>query len=224
MTPGCSAISPPMRAAPTWRHPSATPATSSAIWDGSTIPRRDVVEEEQRLGPLAHQIVDAHGHQIDPDGVEPPELLGHQCLGAHAVGPGHQDRLAVAVGVQGEQPAEVAEPAEHLGTEGGGHQGLDQIDGTLTGLDVHAGAGIGRRRLLRRERPSLRTAGHLGKGSGANRPRSPLGPAGHPAECGPVRELDGHRHRVVAGQAGVAEAGPGGVDGGDQMVEGQVLE
>ncbi len=28
--------------------------------------RGDVVEEEQRLGPLAHQVVHAHGHQVDP--------------------------------------------------------------------------------------------------------------------------------------------------------------
>ena len=109
MTPGCSAISPPMRLAPTCRHPSATPDTSSAIWAGSTAARRDVVEEEQRLGPLAHQVVHAHGHQVDPDGVEPAEGLGHQRLGPHPVGAGHQDRVrAVPVGVQLEEPAEVA--------------------------------------------------------------------------------------------------------------------
>ena len=59
-------------------------------------PGRDVVEEEQRLGSLAHQVVDAHGHQVDADGVEAAELLGHHQLGAHPVGGRHQDRPAVA--------------------------------------------------------------------------------------------------------------------------------
>ena len=36
----------------------------------------DVVEEEQRLGALAHEVVDAHGDEVDADGVEAPGGLG----------------------------------------------------------------------------------------------------------------------------------------------------
>ena len=53
---------------------------------------RDVVEEEERLGPLAHEVVDAHGHQVDADGVEPAGGLGHQRLGADPVGGRHEHR------------------------------------------------------------------------------------------------------------------------------------
>ena len=49
---------------------------------GVELADRDVVEEEQRLGALADQVVDAHGHQVDADGVEPPDGLGDQGLGA----------------------------------------------------------------------------------------------------------------------------------------------
>ena len=35
---------------------------------------RDVVEEEQRLGALAHEVVDAHRDEVDPDRVEASRL------------------------------------------------------------------------------------------------------------------------------------------------------
>ena len=37
---------------------------------GVELADRDVVEEEQRLGALADEVVDAHGDQVDADGVE----------------------------------------------------------------------------------------------------------------------------------------------------------
>ena len=52
----------------------------------------DVVEEEQRIGALHGDVVDAHGHQVDADGVEAPGGLGDLELGAHAVGGRHQHR------------------------------------------------------------------------------------------------------------------------------------
>ena len=55
----------------------------------------------------------------------------------------HQHRLAVAGGVEGEEAAEVAEAAEHLGTAGGGHHRLDQVDGPLAGVDVDPGRRVG---------------------------------------------------------------------------------
>ncbi len=112
ITPGCSAISPPSSVAPTWRHPSATPGHQLGHLGGIDRAGRDVVEEEQRLGALAHQVVHAHGHQVDPDGVETAGGLGHQSLGPHSVGAGHQYRLSVLAGVEGEQAAEVTQPAE----------------------------------------------------------------------------------------------------------------
>jgi hypothetical protein len=129
-------------------------------------PGRDVVEEEQRLGALAHEVVHAHGDQIDADGAEPSQGPGDQRLGAHAVRGRHQHRVAISAGVQGEQTAEAPKPADHLGTQGGGHQRPDPIDGPLAGLDVHAGIGVGGR------------GGGIGRGQGGFRCDS--GHAGEP--------------------------------------------
>ena len=46
----------------------------------------DVVEEEERLGALAHEVVDAHGDEVDADRVEAAGGLGDERLGADAVG------------------------------------------------------------------------------------------------------------------------------------------
>ena len=54
----------------------------------------EIIEEEQRLGALHHQIVDAHRHQVDADRVVPPGLDRELQLGADAVGGGDQHRVA----------------------------------------------------------------------------------------------------------------------------------
>ena len=53
----------------------------------------DVVKEEQRFGTLSGDVVDAHGHAIDADGVVLICHLGDHELGAHAVGAGDENRL-----------------------------------------------------------------------------------------------------------------------------------
>ena len=110
---------------------------------GVELADRDVVEEEQRLGALAHEVVDAHGHEVDADGVEPAGGLGDQRLGADAVGGRHQHRVAVAVVGEAEQPAEPADVADDLGPEGGAHLVLDALDGFLAGGDVDARGLVG---------------------------------------------------------------------------------
>ena len=57
---------------------------------------RDVVEEEQWLGALAHEVVDAHRDEVDADRGEPARRLGDQRLRADAVGRAHQHRVLVA--------------------------------------------------------------------------------------------------------------------------------
>ena len=47
---------------------------------------RDVVEEEQRLGALTHEVVHAHRHEVDADRRELPGGLGDERLGADSVG------------------------------------------------------------------------------------------------------------------------------------------
>ena len=70
--PGISAVSPPIRAQPAWRQPSAMPSTTTGADFGVELAGGEVVEEEQRLGALHHQVVDAHGDQVDADRVVKP--------------------------------------------------------------------------------------------------------------------------------------------------------
>ncbi len=192
MAPGCSAISPPMRAQPALRQPSATPATSALDVVGVERADGDVVEEEERLGALADEVVDAHGDEVDADGVEPARRLGDQRLGADAVGRRDEHRVAVAVRGEGEQAAEAADVADDLGTEGRAHVALDPLDGALAGGDVDAGALVG----LPHRRLSLRA-----RAVRAGRP-APVGLFEHPL-AQPDRHVDG----VLAGEAGAAEPG-----------------
>ena len=69
VTPGCSAISPPSSAQPACRQPVGHARDELLHLVGVELAGGDVVEEEQRLGPHAHDVVDAHGHEVDPDGV-----------------------------------------------------------------------------------------------------------------------------------------------------------
>ena len=53
-----------------------------------------IIEEEQRLGALHHEIVDAHGDEIDADGRVLAGIDGDLQLGADAVGGRYEDRIA----------------------------------------------------------------------------------------------------------------------------------
>ena len=68
---GCSAVSPPSRAQPAWRQPSAMPSTSSAIASGSILPQ--VITSRKNAGRRAagDHVVDAHRDQVDAEAVEP---------------------------------------------------------------------------------------------------------------------------------------------------------
>src|SRR4030095_16844403 len=95
------------------------------------LPGRVVVEEEQRLGALDDQIVDAHRDEIDADAVVAAALDRGLWIGARAVGGGEQQRIAESRGAQVEQRAEAAEfgvgagPPRRLGER------LDRLDQRL---------------------------------------------------------------------------------------------
>ena len=99
---------------------------------------RHVVQEGERLGAGAGDVVDAHRHEVDPDRVEATDAGGDRGLGADAVGRGDEHRLAIA-GRDREGAAEPAEPAEDLGPPGRLDVGPDQVDRTRPGVDVDAG-------------------------------------------------------------------------------------
>ena len=103
----------------------------------------DVVQEEEGLCPAAHDVVDAHGHTVDADGVVPVQQLGQTQLSAHAVGAGDQNGFLHAGKVRGEQPAEAADAGDHAGNPGPGHVLFHQFHAFVSGLNVHTGGGVG---------------------------------------------------------------------------------
>ena len=66
--PGISAVSPPISAHPDSSQPLAMPPTTDAAVSTDSLPQA-VVQEEQRLGALHQDVVDAHGDQVDAHGV-----------------------------------------------------------------------------------------------------------------------------------------------------------
>ena len=70
------------------------PATIAAPSFGIELAGGEIVEEEQRLGALHDEVVDAHGDEIDADRVVDAGLDGDLELGADAVVGGDQDGIA----------------------------------------------------------------------------------------------------------------------------------
>ena len=85
------------------------PATTAAPIFGIELAAGEIVEEEQRLRALHHEVVDRHGDEIDADGVVPAGLDRDLDLGADAVGGGDQHRIGEARALEVEQAAEAAD-------------------------------------------------------------------------------------------------------------------
>ena len=102
-----------------------------------------IIEKEQRLGTLNHQIIHAHRHQIDANGGVLVCLDGDFKLGSHTVGCGDQERIGIAGGFGVENAAESAEPASHAGTRRCRGEGTNDIDQRFAGGDIDAGVFIG---------------------------------------------------------------------------------
>ena len=122
--------------------------------------------------------------------------------------------LAVAGGVEAEQAAEPADVADDLGPEGRADLGLDALDRLLAGGDADAGRLVGLAHQAVRS-PLRVPASAVGRQSASSSDSS--GHAVAAARGSPTRlrrprarpwcRLDRHLDRVVAGEAGVAEAG-----------------
>ena len=85
----------------------------------------EIVEEEQRLGALHDEVVDAHGDEVDADRVVVAGLDGDLQLGADAVIGGDQHRIGEAGGLEVEQAAEAADLAIGARPARRAHQRLD---------------------------------------------------------------------------------------------------
>ena len=103
----------------------------------------EIIEKEQRLAALHHDVVDRHRDQVDADRGVPPDLDRDHQLGADAVGSGDQDRVAEPGPFQVEQAAEAADFGVRARPGGRAHQRLDQLDHAVAGVDVDARLRIG---------------------------------------------------------------------------------
>ena len=95
---------------------------------------REIVEEKQRHRTLHSDVIDAVVHQVFADGGVPSSGKRQLELGAHAVGRGHQHRVAVAA--QPEPAAKTADISQDVGAEGLLRQGADGGDGAVSLVDV----------------------------------------------------------------------------------------
>ncbi len=147
----------------------------------------EIVEEEQRLGALHDDVVDAHGDEVDADRVVLARVDGDLQLGADAVIGGDQHRVGEARRLEVEQAAEAADLAIGARPPGRAHQRLDLLDHEIAGIDVDAGLGIGEPVLSRllialHLRWACRSAALRMNGSGLARSR---------AFCRPAESVDG---------------------------------
>ena len=129
---------------------------------GHDLADHQVVEEEERDGAAGGDVVDAHRHEVDADGVEPAHAAGDLDLGADAVGAG--DEHGVLELRQAHGAAETAEAAEDERVLRALEPLLHELDGAVARLDVDAGLLVGEPLLVRHAaprspaRPSLRPA------------------------------------------------------------------
>ena len=108
---------------------------------GHVLAHGHVVQEEQGLCAAADDVVDTHSHAVHTHGVVLVHDISQLQLGAHAVGAGDHDGLAVA-GRQLKAAAEAAQRTDDAGNIGGFHHGFDQVCGSVAGGHVHAGGCI----------------------------------------------------------------------------------
>ena len=103
---------------------------------------REIIQKEQWLGALHHDVVHAHGHQIDAHGVVPAGVDGEAQLRADAIRAGDQHGLAVAVEGYFHEGAESADSAEDLATHRAPHVRLDALDQLFARVDIDAGRAV----------------------------------------------------------------------------------
>ena len=102
----------------------------------------EIIQKEQGLSALNHQIVDAHGDEVDAHGIVAVEGDGDLELGAHPVGGRDQDGIAKTGRLEVEQGAETAKSRLGSASGGAGRHGLDRLDQGRPGIDVDAGLAI----------------------------------------------------------------------------------
>ena len=106
--------------------------------------RGKVIEKKQRLCAVGKNVVNAHGHQINADSVVARSIDGELELGAHTVGPRHQDWAAVAIEWYLEKSPKTAHTGDHARAVGGFGNRRDGLHETVRLVDIDSGTAIGK--------------------------------------------------------------------------------
>ena len=105
-------------------------------------PGGKVVEEEQRLGALDEDVVDA---VVDEVATDRSVIAGHEGdlqLRADAVRARDEHRILETGGIQREQPAKRADVRQDAGREGALRERADTSDDFVPGVDINAGLAV----------------------------------------------------------------------------------
>ena len=126
------------------RGPGLLAASGDSADDGGCdvdiqVPTSEIVKEEQRLGSLHDNIVDAHRDEIDTNRIVAIQVPREHEFGADTVGARYEYRFAVAISRQGKQAAKSAKTGHDLRAAGSLHQRLDAIDERIARIDIDTG-------------------------------------------------------------------------------------
>ena len=102
----------------------------------------EIIEEKQWFCPLHEDVIDAHRHKVNADGVVLSEFMRDLELGAHAVRTGHQHGLPKAFEIKLEQPAKAADAAQHFRSHRSLDEGLEPGHALVGGLQAHSGGTV----------------------------------------------------------------------------------
>ena len=109
---------------------------------GDIVSQRDVVQENERFGPLGEDVVDAHRHGVNADGVVLVHRKGDLEFRANAVGAADKDRFIDIQSGKVEHAAEGADVSHRSDALRGCDVLLDPADHFIPRLKVHAGVFI----------------------------------------------------------------------------------
>ena len=104
---------------------------------------REVVQEEERFGPAADNVVGTHRDQVDADRVVAPERGRDRRLRADPVGRRDEDRLAES-GRNRHRAGKPADTTKHLRPAGALDGRPHQLDRAIARVDVDPGGRVGR--------------------------------------------------------------------------------
>lgn len=96
----------------------------------------EIIKKKQRLRPLNHKIVDAHGNQINSDAVMTAHRGGQLELRSDAVGRGDKDGISVAGSPDVEETGKAAKLGDNPGARRRAGERLDRLHQCLTGIDI----------------------------------------------------------------------------------------